>query len=133
MFCHPLLTQISNSAPYNATVSLIQQMATSCAIPLSDLRIASTPSLAALVSLVNEGLGVAVVPGLLVKNELRSKSLVRLKLPEPKPMLIAQSCYVDARPIISYTSDIVREACIRYAHREDVLGLADLELVPKEP
>lgn len=133
VFRHPLLTQISNSAPYNATVSLIQQMATSCAIPLSELRIASTPSLAALVSLVNEGLGVAVVPGLLVKNELRSKSLVRLALPEPKPMLISQWRYVDARPIIRHTADIVREACTRYAQRDDVQGLAELELVPKAP
>lgn len=131
VFCHQLMTQTSNSAPYNATVSLIQQMATSSAIPLSDLRVTSTPSLAALVSLVKEGLGVAVVPGLLVKNELRNKNLVRLMFPEPQPMLISQWHHIDARPAIRYTAEIVRQVCSRYVQNPDVRHLAERVVVPK--
>lgn len=131
IFRHQLMTQISNSAPYNATVSLIQQMATSNGIALSDLRITSTPSLAALVSLVREGLGVAVVPGMLVKDELRNRSLMQLNLPEPKPMLISQWHLIDARPVIRYTADVVRDTCARYCQRDELKELVALEMEPK--
>ena len=128
IFRHPLMTQISNSAPYNATVSLIQQMAASRGIPLSELRVTSTPSLAALVSLAREGLGVAVVPGLLVKEELLSKRLVQLNLPEPKPMLISQWHLIDARPVIRYTADVVRHSCAQYVLKNGVNDLVSLEM-----
>lgn len=127
IFRHPLMTQISNSAPYNATVSHIQQMATSSAIALADLRITSTPSLAALVSLVKEGLGVAVVPGLLVKEELRKHNLVQLALPEPKPMLLSQWHMIDARPVIRYTAEAVRAICASYFQKNDLRDLATME------
>ncbi|MCA1326743.1 LysR family transcriptional regulator [Herbaspirillum sp. alder98] len=119
VFRHPLMTQMSNSAPYNVTVNLIHKMAASHAIAAADVRIASTPSLAALVSLVKEGLGVAVVPGLLVKEELRSGELVQLGLPEPKPMVISQWHLIDARPVIRYTAQVFRRACIGY-HRRNI-------------
>lgn len=127
IFMHPIMTQISNSSPYNATVSHIQQMATLHAIPLSELRITSTPSLAALVSLAKEGLGVAILPGLLVREELHTGTLVQLSLPEPRPMMVSQWSKVDARPVIGYVAEVVRATSAEYFLKGGMGDLATLE------
>ena len=117
VFRHQIMTQMSNTAPYNAAVSVIQKLAADQGVPATRLRISSSPSLAALVALAREGLGVAVVPGLLVKEQLDRGELVQLPLPTPQPLTIAQWHALNASPATLCTAEIVQQVCAAYCAR----------------
>ncbi|MDB5999161.1 MAG: LysR family transcriptional regulator, partial [Rhizobacter sp.] len=74
-------------------------------------------SLAALVSLVREGVGVGIIPGLLVKEQLDRGELVELALPAPPAFNVALSHQPDALPIVLRTAEVARQACKTYCKR----------------
>ena len=73
-----LLTQMRGTDPYEQAVAMAQQLAVQSGMVSSDLRISGSPSLAALVSLVREGLGVAIMHGMLVAPQLAPAQLQAL-------------------------------------------------------
>ncbi|MFL6668811.1 MAG: LysR family transcriptional regulator [Burkholderia ambifaria] len=112
-----LLTQMRGSAPYTAAVNLARELAAQHGLSPNDLRISGSPSLAALVSLVREGVGVAIMPGLLVKEHLERGELVDLALPAPPPFRIASWYQKTAPPAVPHVAEIVRRVCKTYCRR----------------
>lgn len=114
---HQLLTQVRGTTPHIAAVNLAQQLAARQGMAQGDLRISGSPSLAALVSLVREGVGVGIIPGLLVKEHIERGELVVLPLPAPPSLGVALSHQPNATPIVLRTADIARRACKAYCRR----------------
>ena len=112
-----LLTQMRGSAPYTAAVNLARELAAQHGLSPNDLRISGSPSLAALVSLVREGVGVAIMPGLLVKEHLERGELVDLSLPAPPPFRIASWYQKTAPAAVPQLADVVRRVCKAYSKR----------------
>lgn len=112
-----LLTQMRGSLPYTEAVNLARQLAATHGMSANDLRISGSPSLAALVSLVREGVGVAIVPGLLVREHLERGELVDLTLPAPPPFRIASWYQKTAPPAVPQMAEIVRRVCKTYCKR----------------
>lgn len=113
-----LLTQMRGSAPYESAVTIAQQLASEHGVLASELRISGSPSLAALVSLVREGVGVAIMPGILVKDSLDSKELQELPLPTPPSFKIATSHMKNASPLVFQVADIANKVCRTYCKRQ---------------
>lgn len=112
-----ILTQMRGSAPFESAVTIAHQLASEHGVLASELRISGSPSLAALVSLAKEGVGVAIMPGILVKDSLENGELQELPLPSPPPFKIATSHLKNASPIVSEVADIVSKVCRAYCKR----------------
>ncbi|CAN5179787.1 LysR family transcriptional regulator [soil metagenome] len=112
-----LLTQVRGTVPHIAAITLAQQLAARQGMAPGELRISGSPSLAALVSLVREGVGVGIIPGLLVMEQIERGELVLLPLPAPPAFNVALSHRPDASPIVLRTADIARRVCKAYCKR----------------
>lgn len=119
VFSHQLLTQVRGTLPHIAAVDLAQRLAAQQGLAPGDLRISGSPSLAALVSLVREGVGVGIIPGLLVKEPIDRGELVVLPLPAPPAFNVALSHRPNAPSIVVRTADVARQACHDYCRRRD--------------
>lgn len=113
-----LLTQMRGSAPYEAAVAIAHQLAAEHGVLASELRISGSPSLAALVSLVREGVGVAIMPGVLVRDSLERGELQELPLPAPPSFQIATSHMKNASSVVSEAADIAHKVCRAYCKRQ---------------
>ena len=113
-----LLTQMRGSAPYEAAVAIAQQLAAEHGVLASELRMSGSPSLAALVSLVKEGVGVAIMPGVLVKDSLDRGELHELALPSPPSFQIATSYMKNASALVSEAAEIAHKVCRAYCKRQ---------------
>lgn len=89
VFGHSLFTRMRNTTPYNAAVSVVQGLAARHQIPATSVRVSSSPSLAALVALAREGVGIAIVPALFVRQPIEQGQMEILPLPQPKPLTVA--------------------------------------------
>ncbi|WP_461248781.1 LysR substrate-binding domain-containing protein, partial [Treponema sp. R6D11] len=112
-----LLTQMRGTGPYEQAVAMAQQLAVQNGMVSSDLRISGSPSLAALVSLVREGLGVAIMHGMLVAPQLESGELVELELPTPPSFRITTWYPKSPSPGVTDTAQVLRRACKSYCKR----------------
>lgn len=121
-----LLTQMRGSAPYVAAVAIAYQLAAEHGVLASDLRITGSPSLAALVSLVRKGVGVAIMPGLLVKDSIERAELQELSLPTPPSFQIATSYMRNASPLVSEAADIANKVCRNYCKRQGEYWIVSL-------
>ncbi len=116
----PLLTQMRGTIPYSAAFNHVHQLAAKHGLTPSEIRLSGAPSLAALVALAREGVGVAILPGLLVKEYLDRGELVRLNLPLPPPFNIVLSHQRNASPAILMAADVARQACAAYCREFSV-------------
>jgi len=114
-----LLAQMRGSVPYIAAEKLAHELAVKCGMSSSDLRLTGSPSLAAMVSLVREGIGVAIIPGLFVKEYIERGELEELPLPPPPPFSVAMWYKADALPIVQRTAEVARNACKAYCKRHE--------------
>jgi DNA-binding transcriptional LysR family regulator len=96
---------------------MAQQLAAQNGMLSSDLRISGSPSLAALVSLVREGLGVAIMHGMLVAPQLESGELVELDLPTPPSFRITTWYPKNPAPGVTDTAQVLRRVCKSYCRR----------------
>lgn len=113
-----LLTQMRGSVPYESAVAVAQQLASAHGLLPSELRISGTPSLATLVALVREGVGVAIMPGILVKEPLEHHALQELALPGSPPFQLAISYMKNASPLIADVANIAHNVCRNYCQRQ---------------
>ncbi|XAH23312.1 LysR family transcriptional regulator [Xylophilus sp. GW821-FHT01B05] len=114
-----LLTQVRGTQPYLDAMNHIQQLASKQGVAFSDLRVSGSPSIAALLALVREGIGVALVPGLFVKDQIERGDLVELALPPPPPFRMAMWHTWNASPAVLRTAEVFRRACHHYCQRHD--------------
>ena len=112
-----LLTFMRGSMPNAAAVHLVRQLANQHGIPAGELRISGSPSLAALVSLVREGVGTAIMPGLFVKEQIEQRTLVELALPSPPPYRVSTWYQKDAATVVKETAEVVRNVARAYCRR----------------
>lgn len=112
-----LLMLMRGTLPFEASATLVQQLAAQQGMVSSDLRIAGSPSLAAMVSLVREGVGVGIMPGIVVKENLDRGELVQLPLPMPEPFRISVAYPRNVVPSVSKVLDEVRKATRTYCRR----------------
>lgn len=114
---HQLLGLMRSSQPYIAAEKIAHELAAQCGMSASELRITGSPSLAAMVSLVREGLGIAIIPGLFVKEYLERGELVELPIQPPVPYRVSMWYKADAQPIVLRTAEVARAACKAYCKR----------------
>ncbi|QEI08032.1 LysR family transcriptional regulator [Pigmentiphaga aceris] len=112
-----LLMLMSGTLPFEASAALVQQLAAQQGMVSSDLRITGSPSLAAMVSMVREGVGVAIMPGIVVKDGLERGELVQLALPIPEPFRISVCYPRNVVPSVSKVVEEVRKATRIYCRR----------------
>ena len=77
----PILTFARNTLPYDNVVELLDNQG------LRDQRIYASASLATIIRMALDGIGVAVIPQAIVSKELKTNSLALLKLPVALPDL----------------------------------------------
>jgi DNA-binding transcriptional LysR family regulator len=114
-----LLAQMRGSVPYIAAEKLAHELAAKCGMASGELRLTGSPSLAAMVSMVREGLGVAIIPGLFVKEYIERGELVDLPLPPPPSFSVSMWYKADAHPIVLRTAEVARGACKTYCRRHE--------------
>lgn len=117
VFQRPILTLMRGSVPFESSVSLIQRLAAQQGLVSSDLRVTDSPTIAALVSLVREGVGVGLMPGVLVKEQLDRGELVQLPLPRPEPFRLAVVYPKNFVPSVSRVVEMGRKAARAYCRR----------------
>ncbi len=115
---HPLLTPMTGTGPHQEAVFLAQQLAIENDFPVDMLRVSGSPSLAALVALAREGMGVAIVPGLFVKEQIERGELELLPLPSPPDLLVSQWRHPNAAPAVLHVAHVLREACVQYCRQQ---------------
>lgn len=122
-----LLTLMHGTIPYESAASLVRRLSARQGIPANDLRLAGSPSLAALVSLVREGVAVAIMPGIAVWENLQRGELVRLSLPLPDPYRLAASYPKNALPAVSKVVEVTRRTVNAYCRKHGADWVRALE------
>jgi DNA-binding transcriptional LysR family regulator len=112
---HPILTFAQGTQPQLALVEALSAMAAREDIPMEQIRLTCSPSVAAIVQLIKDGYGIAVIPGLFVKEQLAGGEFVELPVrPTPPPFMVAMCCRADAGPRVHAAAGTIRKACLKY-------------------
>ncbi|MCT8179224.1 LysR family transcriptional regulator [Variovorax sp. CY25R-8] len=114
-----ILTVMRGSIPYIDAVRMVQQLCDQQGLAASDLRITGSPSMAGLVALAREGIGVAIMPAVLVREHIERGELVELaRLPPPPPFRIATCHLRNAPAVVSQVSELIHRTCKAYCRRQ---------------
>ncbi|PPC75710.1 LysR family transcriptional regulator [Pokkaliibacter plantistimulans] len=114
-----LITQMRNTVPYEQVSNMVQEMGSRHGMLAADIRLSGSPSLAAMVSLVKVGLGVGIMPALLVLKELEDGELIQLPFPSTPPTRMSLSHMRNASPIVTDTAELLRKVCRRFCRRQN--------------
>lgn len=116
-FDKQIMTLMRGTLPYEAVLSHFRALASRQGLVADDLRVTGCPSLAALVSLVREGVVVGIMPGLIVSEFIEREELSLLQIPQPDPLRISM-CY--PRHYVSTVEKVVQvinKSVKAYCHR----------------
>lgn len=118
---HQLITQMRGTQPYEEAKKLIERLISSQQLSTSDIRLSGSPSVAAMISLVKGGLGIGIMPPILVLRELADRELVVLTDPPipTTPTGMSISHMKNASPLITDTREIINHICRNYCRRFD--------------
>ncbi len=122
----PILTFGRGTAPQVALDSIAQALAREHHLPLDQLRVTCSPSVAAIVQMLRDGYGVAGIPRLFVAEELESGEFVELPLKPTLPPIVVSLCRsVEASPTVSAAAHAARLACSSYTRnwRKDFIEM----------
>lgn len=87
-------------------------MASRAGIPIEQTRITCSPSVAAIVQLINDGYGVAAIPSLFVRANLESGEFVELPVqPVPPPIIVSMCFHGNAEMLVRAAANSARLAC----------------------
>lgn len=117
LFQRQILTMMRGTVPFESSMSLVHRLAAQQGLPSSDLRVTDSPTIAALVSLVREGVGVGMMPGVLVRESLERGELVQLPLPTPEPFRLAVVYPKNFVPSVANVVEASRKAVRHYCRR----------------
>jgi DNA-binding transcriptional LysR family regulator len=117
VFDHQVLMMMRGTVPFEFSMSLVQRLAAQQGLVSSALRVTDSPTIAALVSLVREGVGVGIMPGVLVKEPLDRGELVQLPLPKPEPFRLAVAYPKNFIPSVGRVVEVARKATSAYCRR----------------
>ena len=125
---HPILTFGRGTAPQVALDSILSSLAKECEMPIEQVNVTCSPSVALIVQLARDGYGVAAIPSLFVAEALRSGDLIELPLkPFPPPIIVSVCKPVYVAPMIDEAANAARLVCSIYCRsfRGDLIEAFD--------
>ncbi len=112
------ITQMRGTVPYELALDTLRQLSEKYGLPASDIRVSGSPSLAAMISLVKGGIGIGIMPAILVKKELLEGELIELNHPTIPATKVSLSHMRNASPAICSTADLINKICAHYCRKE---------------
>jgi DNA-binding transcriptional LysR family regulator len=117
---HPILTFGRGTAPQRMLEEIVESLANQVGIPLEQTRITCSPSVAAIVQLVQDGYGIAAIPSLFVSNYLVSGEFVELPVhPIPPSIIVSMCLHANAEMLVHAAASAARLACASYCTQVD--------------
>ncbi len=115
VLARPVLSFGRGTAPQVALEQIVHTLAREIGMPVEQVRITCSPSVAAMLQLVRDGYGVAAIPALFATEALASGEFVALPLkPLPPPIVVSLCTPVDASPTIRAAASSAQLACSAY-------------------
>jgi len=112
---HPIMTFALGTQPQLALVEILTAMASREDLPIEQIRLTCSPSVAAIVQLIKDGYGIAAIPGLFVKDQLVTGEIVELPIqPTPPAFLVAMCRRADAKAKVHAAAATILKACLKY-------------------
>lgn len=121
-----LLLQVRGTQPYLDAMNAIQQIAGRQGVAMSDLRVSAAPSITAQLALAREGVGVALVPGIFVKEQIERGDLVELDLPPLPAFKMSLWHPWNAGPLVQRTAEVLRKGTRNFCKRHDTRWVTPL-------
>lgn len=109
IFSHQILTPMSNTTPSDDAARTVQKLAFKYGVSPTTIQLSSSPSISALITLIRNGIGIGVLPAILVKEHLSSAELEILPVTAPPPMVIHRWHLTNARPATLRVAELVSE------------------------
>lgn len=109
-----LFTQMPNTSPYRAVVAMLNGLANDEQGISETPQAIGSPSLAALVSMARQNIGVSIMPGIFAKEFLDSGELITLPMPQPRPFLLSQCHQVNPTQASMAAARLVQRVCADY-------------------
>lgn len=109
IFSHQILTPMSNTTPSDDAARTVQKLAFKYGISPTTIQLSSSPSISALITLIRNGIGIGVLPAVLVKEHLASAELEILPVTAPPPMIIHRWHLTNAGPATLRVAELVSE------------------------
>jgi DNA-binding transcriptional LysR family regulator len=120
VLAHPILTFGRGTAPQRMLEEIVESLANQVGIPLEQTRITCSPSVAAIVQLVQDGYGIAAIPSLFVSNYLVSGEFVELPVhPIPPSIIVSMCLHANAEMLVHAAASAARLACASYCKQVD--------------
>ena len=114
---HPILTFAQGTQPQVALVEILGAMAVREDIPVEQVRVTCSPSVAAIVQLIKDGYGIAAIPSLFVKDSLATGEIIELPLqPSPPAFMVAMCRRADAKAKVHAAAATIVKACLKYGN-----------------
>ncbi|NIF29372.1 LysR family transcriptional regulator [Pantoea sp. Tr-811] len=107
IFSHQILTPMSNTTPSDDAARTVQKLAFKYGISPTTIQLSSSPSISALITLIRNGIGIGVLPAVLVKEHLASGELEILPVTTPPPMVIHRWHLTNAGPATLRVAELV--------------------------
>jgi DNA-binding transcriptional LysR family regulator len=119
-----LFTQMPNTSPYRAVVAMLNGLATEHQSIAPVPHAIGSPSLAALVSMARQDVGVSIMPGIFAKEFLDSSELITLPMPQPRPFLLSQCHHVNPTYATLAAAKLVQKVCADFVCANKASGYA---------
>ncbi|GAB2900085.1 LysR family transcriptional regulator [Paralcaligenes ginsengisoli] len=117
---HPVLTFGRGTAPQRAIEQIVANFASQAGIPAGKAHVLCSPSVAAIVRLIENGFGVAAIPALFVADEIASGAFVELPVqPIPPSVVISMCWHANAKMHVHTAANAARVACEYYCKNTD--------------
>jgi DNA-binding transcriptional LysR family regulator len=114
---HPIMTFAQGTQPQLALVEILTAMASREDLPIEQIRLTCSPSVAAIVQLIKDGYGIAAIPGLFVKDDLVTGEIVELPIqPTPPAFLVAMCRRTDAKAKVRAAAGTILKSCLKYGN-----------------
>ncbi|EPJ2812499.1 MULTISPECIES: LysR family transcriptional regulator [Pseudomonas putida group] len=126
IFSHQILTPMGNTAPSDDAARTVQKLAFKYGVNPTTIQLSSSPSISALITLIRNGIGIGVLPAVLVKEYLANGELEVLPVTPPPPMVIHRWHLTNASPATLKVAEVVSVVA---SHLDE----ADSESVCKGP
>jgi DNA-binding transcriptional LysR family regulator len=114
---HPIMTFARGTQPQRALEEALVDMASREDIPIEQVRVTPSPSVAAIVQLVKDGYGLAAIPSVFVKDFLDLGEFVELPVQPSLPSFVVTMCrHSETELKVHATAATIRKACLKYGH-----------------
>lgn len=118
-----LFTQMADTVPYKAVVSMLNGLHSELNQEQLSESVIGAPSLAALIAMVRQNLGVSIMPGIFVKEYLDTGDMISLPMPQPRASLISMLHLIKPSDATLAVAGIINDVCNRYVTENNTSSL----------